>query len=161
MPNDVFMTVVQTRPLTIRTTVPESQAQRVRPGLRAVVEPTGFGELKLSAIVQRVGAIPMGSSGFDCQLVVAGDGLPGAIVPGMNCEMKMIAYKRADALTVPSKAVFTEDFDPAKQYVYLQGKDGKPQKQGVTLGLRNDKQVEVLQGLAERDEILLEKPKEE
>jgi multidrug resistance efflux pump len=161
MPNEVFMTVVQTRPLTIRTTVPESQLQRVRTGLQAVVVPVGFAGQKLSAVVQRVGAIPMGSSGFDCQLTVAGDGLTSAIVPGMNCELKMIAYKKTDALTVPPKAVFTDDFDPAKQYVYLQGKDGKPQKRVVTLGERNDKQVEVLAGLAAGDEILLEKPKEE
>ncbi|MEI8372777.1 MAG: hypothetical protein WCJ35_08085 [Planctomycetota bacterium] len=161
MPNEVFMTVVQTRPLTIRTTVPESQSQRVRAGLQAVVQPVGFAGLKLSAIVQRVGAIPMGGSGFDCQLTVASDGLSSTIVPGMNCEMKMISYKKTDALTVPPKAVFTEEFDPAKQYVYLQGKDGKSQKRVVKLGERSDKQVEILQGLAEGDEILLEKPKEE
>ena len=161
MPNEVFMTVVQTRPMTIRTTVPESQVQRVHTGLQAFVQPTGFSALKLSAVVQRVGAIPMGSSGFDCQLTVAAEGLTSAIVPGMNCEMKLIPYKKTDALTVPLKAVFTEEFDPAKQYVYLQGKDGKPQKRVVTLGERNDKQAEVLQGLAEGDEILLEKPKEE
>ena len=161
MPNEVFMTVVQARPLTIRTTVPESQLQRVRTGLPAVVLPVGFAGQKLSAVVQRVGAIPLGSSGFDCQLTVAADGLTSAIVPGMNCELKMIAYKKTDALTVPLKAVFTEDFDPAKQYVYLQGKDGKPRKREVTLGERNDKQVEVLAGLTAGDEILLEKPKEE
>jgi len=161
LPNDVFMTVVQTRPLTIRMTVPESQVQQVHAGLQALVQPVGFPAMKLSAVVHRVGAIPMGSSGFDCQLTVAGEGLHSAIVPGMTCEMKMIPYKKTDALTVPPKAVFTEDFDPAKQYVYLQGKDGKPQKRVVTLGQRNDKQVEVLQGLAEGDEILLEKPKED
>ncbi|MGO9114798.1 MAG: efflux RND transporter periplasmic adaptor subunit [Thermoguttaceae bacterium] len=161
MPNEVFMTVVQTRPLIIRTTVPESQLQRVHTGLQAVVQPVGFAGQKLSAVVQRVGTIPMGSSGFDCQLTVASDGLNSAIVPGMNCEMKMIPYKKTDALTVPPKAVFTEEFDPAKQYVYRQGKDGKPQKRVVTLGERNDKQIEVLAGLAEGDDILLEKPKEE
>ena len=161
MANDIFMTVVQTRPMIIRTTVPESQAQRVRTGLQAVVQPVGFAWLKLSAIVQRMGAIPMGSSGFDCQLTIAGEGLTSAIVPGMNCELKMVPYKKADARTVPLKAVFTDDFDPSKQYVYVQGKDGKPQKRSVTLGERNDKQAEVLQGLAAGDEILLEKPKEE
>ena len=161
MPNEVVMTVVQTRPLIIRATLPESQSQRVRTGLQAVVQPVGFAGLKLSAVVQRVGAVPLGSSGFDCQLTVVGEGLPGGIVPGMNCEMKMVPYKKTDVLSVPAKAVFSEEFDPARQYVYLQGKDGKPQKRVVTLGQRNDKQVEVLQGLAEGDEILLEKPKEE
>jgi multidrug efflux pump subunit AcrA (membrane-fusion protein) len=161
MPNEIFMTVVQARPLAIRSTVPESQLQRVHAGLQVVVQPSGFTSLKLSAVVHRVGAIPMGSSGFDCQLTVASEGLNSAIVPGMNCEMKMIAYKKADALTVPPKGVFTDEFDLAKQYVYRLGKDDKTEKRVVTLGERNDKQVEVLSGLAEGDEILLEKPKED
>ena len=160
MPNDVFMTIVQTRPLIIHTSVPESHAQQVRAGVRAVVEPTGFADLKLTAIVQRVAAVPMGGGGFDCQLTVSADGLSSAIVPGMNCDLKLVPYKKTDDLTVPTKAVFSEDFDPAIEYVYLVGKDGKPQKRVVTLGQRNDKQVEVLKGLAEGDEILLDKPKD-
>ena len=64
MPNDVFMTIVQTRPLTIRTTVPESQFQHVRAGLQAFVQPVGFTGLKLSAVVQRVAANPHGEQWF-------------------------------------------------------------------------------------------------
>ncbi len=161
-PNDVVMTIVKPRPMIIRTTVPESQAQRVHAGQTAYVDPVGFVDQKLTAIVHRVGTIPMGGSGFDCQMTVASDALNQAIMPGMNCEMKLIPYKKADALTVPPKAVFTEDLDPSKQYVYLVGKkDGKPQKRTVTLGERNEKQVEVLSGLAAGEEILTEKPKEE
>ena len=86
---------------------------------------------KLTVVVHRVAAVPMGGSGFDCQMTVASDALNPAIMPGMNCEMKSIPYKKSDALTVPPKAVFTEDLDPFKQYVYLvgkegAGKDGKP-----------------------------------
>jgi multidrug efflux pump subunit AcrA (membrane-fusion protein) len=79
----------------------------------------------------------------------------------MTCDVKMIPYKKTDALTVPPKTIFSDDFDPAKQYVYLLGKDSKPEKRTVTLGYRNDKQVEIAGGLAEGDQILLEKPKEE
>ncbi len=160
VPNDVFMTVVQTRPMLIRANVPESQAQRIHAGLHAVVQPSGFAGLKLAAVVQRVGTIPMGAAGFDSVFTVSAEGLSSAIVPGMNCELKMLAYKNPAALTIPPKAVFTEEFDLAKQYVYLVGKDGKPEKRALTLGERNEKQVEVLQGLAEGDRILLEKPEE-
>ncbi len=160
-PNEAVMTVVQTRPLIIRTTVPESQAQRIRAGQEVYVDPVGFVDQKLKAVVQRVGTVPLGSSGFDCQMTVATDALNQAIMPGMNCELKLVPYKKTDALTVPPKAVFTEDFDPSKQYVYLVGKKGKPQKRTVTLGERNEKQVEVLSGLAVGDEILQDKPKED
>jgi multidrug resistance efflux pump len=160
-PNDVVMTIVKSRPMIIRTTVPESQAQRIHAGQTAYVEPVGFVDKKLNAVVHRVSPVPLGSSGFDCQLTVASDALNDAIMPGMNCEMKLIPYKKSDALTVPPKSVFTEDLDPSKQYVYLVGKDGKPQKRTVTLGEHNEKQVEVLNGLSAGDEILAEKPKEE
>lgn len=159
MPNEVFMTVVQLHPISIRAMVPESQVQNVRPGVQALAVPNGFSETKLTAIVQRVAAVPTGSSGFDAQFTLAAEGQTDALVPGMNCDLKMIPYKKADDLTIPPKAVFTEEFDPAKQYVYLVGKGDKPEKRPVTLGKRNDKQVEVLKGLAEGDNILLEKPK--
>lgn len=160
-PNEAFMTVVQTRPLIIHTTVPESQAQRVRAGQKVYVDPVGFVGQKLTAIVQKVGTVPMGGGSFDCQMTVAADALNSAIVPGMNCELKIVPYKKTDALTVPPKAVFNDDFDPSKEYVYLVGKGGKPQKRTVSLGERNDKQVEVLSGLAAGDEILTDKPKDD
>jgi multidrug resistance efflux pump len=160
-PNDIVMTIVKARPMIIRTTVPESQAQRIHAGQTAYVQPVGFLDGKLTAVVHRVGSVPMGGAGFDCQMTVASDALNEAIMPGMNCELKLIPYKKSDALTVPPKSVFTEDLDPAKQYVYLVSKDGKPQKRAVTLGEKNEKQVEVLDGLAAGDEILQEKPKED
>jgi HlyD family secretion protein len=160
LPNDVFMTVVQPRPLAVHFTVPEAQVQNIQPGLQGIIEPAAFNQLKLTGMVQKVSAVPISSGSFDGVLTVAADAQTGAIVPGMACEVKFVPYKKADALTVPPKSVFTEELDPAKQYVYLVGKDGKPEKRPVTIGKRNEKQAEVLQGLAEGDVILTEKPKE-
>jgi len=161
MPNDIIMSIVQIRPMMIRATATESQLQNVHAGLTAVVDPTGFAPRKLSAVVQRVATVPLPSGGFDTQLTVDGSGLFEALMPGMTCEMRMIPYKKMDALTVPPKTVFTDEFDPAKQYVYITGKGPKPEKRTVTLGHRNDKQVEIETGLVEGDQILLEKPKDD
>jgi hypothetical protein len=43
--------------------------------------------------------------------------------------------------------------------VFLAVKGGKPEKRPVTIGKKTDKKTEILQGLREGDEILLEKPK--
>jgi HlyD family secretion protein len=160
MPNDAFMTVVQPRPLAIRVTVPESQVQNIRPGVQAVVEPNGLSGTKLPAMVNRVAAVPLAAGGFDGQLTLALDGQADALMPGMNCEVKMVPYKKTDALTIPPKALFTEEMDPARQFVYVVGKGDKPEKRTVKVGRRNEKQVEILQGLAEGDHVLTEKPKE-
>ncbi len=162
-PGEVFMTLVQTRPLLVHVSVPESDIQYVRAGLQAVVEPSGLSDLRLPAIVQHVGAIPMSSGSFDGQLTVALDGQADAVMPGMNCEVKMVPSKKQDALTVSPKAVFRDDLDVQHHYVYVAAKSdkGKAEKRAVTIGKRNDKQVEILSGLKEGEEVLLERPKDE
>ena len=159
-PNEVFMTLVQARPLDIRATVPENQLQHVSTGLQGIAEPVGFSRVKLPVAVQRLAAVPLSGGGFDVRLSIVGGPLPDAIMPGMTCEVKLTAYKKGDVLTIPPKAVFSEELDPLRQFVYRLGKGDKPEKRPVTLGKRNDKQVEILGGLSEGDKILLEKPKD-
>ena len=157
---DVFMTVVASRPLVVRTTIPERQLQHVKPGLQGFVQPTGFSDVKLTAIIERISAAPLGSQGFDATVTVAIDESTPPLVPGMSCELRLVPYCKSDALTIPAAALGTDDQDPRKFYVCLPSKDGKPAKRPVTLGKRADRQVEILKGLAEGDEILAECPKE-
>jgi HlyD family secretion protein len=163
MPNEVVMTVVQPRPLVVRVTVPEAQLQNVHGGLKATVEPAGYSDQKLSAIVDRVSPVPISSGSFDGLLTVALDSQAEALMPGMTCEVKLVPYKKKDALTVPPKAVFSDELDPQKRFVYIAGKTDKekPQKRDVTVGKHNEKQAEILKGLAVGDEVLLERPKDE
>ncbi len=162
-PNEVFMTVVQPRPMLVRVTVPETELRHIRLGLQAVVEPTGDSDRRLAAIVERVGTVPLSPGSFDGQLTVALDPQADALMPGMACEVKLVPYKKQDALTVPPKAVFSDDFDVQHRFVYVAAKTetGKPEKRLVTVGQRNDKEVEILSGLHEGEEVLLERPKDE
>jgi multidrug resistance efflux pump len=154
--DDVFMTIVETRPLLVRTLVSEKQLQFVTAGLKAIVRPTSYPDLKLAAIVQSVGRFPLGSKEFDARLTVATDEAAAAVVPGMTCDVKLIAYQKPDALVVPVSTVGSDDNEPQKQYVSLVGKDGKTTRREVTAGKRNDKQIEILGGLVAGDEILEE-----
>jgi multidrug efflux pump subunit AcrA (membrane-fusion protein) len=156
------MTVVQPRPLSVRLSVPEGQLQNVRPGLSATLEPAGYNNLKLTGVVQRVAAVPGSTGTFDGQLTVALDKPETEpLMPGMTAEVRLVPYKKADALTVPPRAVMTDELDPQKHFVYLLGTDDKPERRPVTLGRRNERAVEILKGLAEGDRVLLERPKDE
>ena len=160
VPNDVLMTVVQPRPLAVRATAAETQVQYLHTGLAGIAVPGAFPNMKLSAVVQSVAAVPTSGTSFDVHFTLGSEGLGEAVVAAMTCEVRLIAYQKADALAVPTKAVFPDEADLRQQVVYLLGKDGKPQKRPVTPGQRNDKQTEILRGLAEGDQILQEKPKE-
>ena len=163
MPNAVVMTVVQPRPMAVHVIVPEAQLEDVRGGQQAVVEPTALPDVRLPAIVHQVGVVPLGSGGFDGVLTVALDGQAQVLMPGMTCDVKFLPYKKLDALTVSPKAVFTDDLDVQKRFVYIAAKKEKekPQRREVTVGKRNEKQVEILSGLREGEQVLLERPADE
>ena len=72
----------------------------------------------------------------------------------------LVAYENKEALTVPPKALKTDDSDAKKQYVNVLDKDGKSQRRNVTVGRRTATKVEILDGLAAGDEVLLDAPKE-
>jgi HlyD family secretion protein len=161
MPNQVIMTVVQPRPMFIRAAVAEEQLHYLRPGLKGVAVPAGYPELKLAATIDDVSDVPTAPNSFDAQLSVALTRKAKWLVPGMTCKVKLVPYLKKDAISVPAKAVLTDELDDQKHYVWLSEKDGKPQRRSVTLGEKTDKQVEILKGLSEGEKVLLEPPKEQ
>jgi multidrug efflux pump subunit AcrA (membrane-fusion protein) len=161
--NTVVMTVVALRPMSIRATVSESDLEKIQPGLKGVARPTAYPDLRLDARLARVDAVPSGTEGFDARIDVSLDGSDkrtASLVPGMACTVKMVPYLDRRALVVPAKAVFREDLDEDQRYVFLARKEAKPEKRSVTVGKQSEDKVEIVRGLGEGDEVLLERPKE-
>jgi multidrug efflux pump subunit AcrA (membrane-fusion protein) len=159
--NQVIMTVVQPRPMFIEATASEEQLHRLRPGLKGLATPTGYPDLRLPTAVDRVADLPTGPGSFDTRLTVALDRQAKWLMPGMTCKVKLVSYLKKDVISVPLKAVGTDELDEQKHFVYVQPKEGKPRKQPVTLGQKTEKQVEILKGLAAGERILAEAPKDE
>ena len=142
----------------VRATVPEKELGQLRTGLSGRATPTSHPKTKLLARVDEVAKIPLSPGTFEVRVSVeeeAGD----AIVPGMSCSVKVTVYEREDALTIPTSAVHT---DPPNdnEYVFLWREEGSHEKRIVKTGRVDDKRVEILDGLAENDQVLLEKPKD-
>ncbi|HZU38505.1 MAG TPA: hypothetical protein VFA18_21450 [Gemmataceae bacterium] len=154
MPDEVFMTVVGVRPLSIRATVEEKDLHALRPAENGTAVPAGYPRLKLPAKLTSVSTVPQGPGKFEAQLAVDLGKRADAIMPGMAAEVKLTTYHKQDALTVPASAVFVED-DGESHYVYLaQGH----KKHTVKVGESNGKRTEILDGLHAGEEILLNKP---
>ncbi len=155
--DQVLLTVVKTRPVFVRAVVEEKDLHHLRPSLRGKAEADAFPDKKLSAFVESLSAVPVSAGKFEARVAVEAKDAD-ALVPGMACSVKLVAYRNADALAVPLTAVQTDDLDDEKQYVNVHGKDGKPEKRYVTLGKKSGDKVEVVKGLKEGDEVLVGKP---
>ena len=155
----VFMTIVKTRPMTIRVDVPEDKLHAVSTGLKGTACPKAFPELKAPATVAQVAAIPSGEGKFKARIDVTLAKDAAAVMPGMVCTVKLVTYLNKDAMTVPKTALQADPLDDLKQYVYVVGKDGKPKKQPVTVGKKTDKVAEILQGISVGDKVRTTPPK--
>src|SRR5262249_55120894 len=148
-----FMTVVQPRPLFVRASVDEKDLQNVPAGATCKVVPAAAPDAKLDGKIEKVGSVPIGGS-FEVRASV--DASDTAIVPGMACTVKVVAYGKEAAVTVPAVAVFEDELAEGKYYVYKAGPT--PEKRPVAVGKRSGGRAEITSGLKTGDEILLTKP---
>ncbi len=157
--NQVVMTIVQPRPMCIRANFGEGDLHDMRPNLKGTATPVAFPDLRLPVTVDTTGDIPVSPGSFETKLTV--DLKKGAklLMPGMSCKVKLMAYVKKDALTVPPSAVVTDELDDQKQTVEVVEKDGTTKTRPVTVGRKTEKQVEILKGLSEGEEVVTEPKK--
>jgi len=154
-PDEVVMTIVRLSPISVRASIDEKDRALVSPGMPCRVTPTAMPDMKLAGKIDRINRVPIGGN---FESLVTLDSPPSeAIVPGMACTVRVQAYAADGALAVPAAAVFEDDSDEGKHYVYVSTAKG-PEKKSVTTGKRSGGRVEITAGLQAGDEILLSKP---
>jgi multidrug efflux pump subunit AcrA (membrane-fusion protein) len=155
---DVLMTIVKPRPLLVRATVEEKDAQYIHTGVKGKAHAVFNPDLKLTAHVNRIASVPTAPGQFEAVLNIDVAKNANALMPGMACTIKLVPYLKKDALAVPAAAVHSDDVDEDKHFVYLSTSAGKHEKRDVTVGRTWGGRVEILSGLEEGDVILLERP---
>jgi multidrug resistance efflux pump len=152
-PDEVFMTVVTTRPLLVHATVDEKDLHWLKTGLKGKATPNGYPDVRLPVELTGLATVPQTAGSFAAVFKVDPGRVPESVMPGMGCTVKVDAYRNETALTLPPSAVFGDDED--ERYVYRAGsKEKVPVQVGPTCGDR----VEILGGLKEGDEVLASKP---
>ena len=146
MPHEILMTVVQTQPLQIQTSIPENKLSLLKNAQESKITPTSQMDDPLKGELSYMSRIPLTTGGFPGTLKILDDS--DEFYPGMSCKILFEIYKNEKALTVPKKAVTTKN---KKSFVSL--KDGK--KREVKTGRTDGKVIEILSGLKEGDTIKL------
>lgn len=155
--NQVLMTIVSNRPLIARVDVNENQVRHLKSGVAGVATFTVDPTLRAVAKLKSVAIAPMAPGKFDAQVTIVGKGLASSVMPGMACRIKLTAYSKDDAITLPNGAVFADDEDLSKRHVFVKTEIGH-EKRSVKTGRSTDKKTEILDGLNEGEVVLLKKP---
>lgn len=103
--------------------------------------------------VTEIGLLSSSSGGVAAYPVTVDvTGSPEGLHDGESVDVSIIYERRTDVLTVPASAVTTED---GRTVVTQEGADGETVTTAVTVGETSGNLVEITEGLAEGDEVLV------
>ena len=88
------LTLVNPAALQIRVDLPETALQRVQVGGSGTATPKAFADRKLPVTVKSVSQVPQSNGKHDCVLSVKLGKQQPAVMPGMSCEVELIASAR-------------------------------------------------------------------
>ncbi len=81
----------------------------------------------------------------------------GTLIPGSQVSVEIVVQERENVVAVSLEAIQRTEDEP---FVWIRDRDGKAQKQKVTLGLESATEVEVKSGLKPGDKIIIPSPKQ-
>ena len=147
-----------TSQMLVEVKIHESFINQIKPGLLAYVTVDSMPDRRFIGSVRRVAPLPDTASRYMnpnlkvySTEVVIEEPLPD-IKPGVSAHAEVVITNLTKVISVPVQAVTTIK---GQQYVYLAGKT-EPQR--VEVGFNNDRFVEIKNGLAETQRILLSPP---
>lgn len=155
----VLMTIVDTRPLSVISSVDEGKRPDVSDGQKAKIALPAEDAERVAGEVKSISPIPVSAGKFEIKFDLTQDEIPAWIVPGMSCKVQITTFNKKDALVVPKTAVHDDEENEDQKYVWLvdsEDEEAKPERRDVKLGKRKGTDVEIVKGLKEGDVISLD-----
>ena len=145
----ILMHVVALDTVYYEAQVPELDVPDVRPGLPVQVTVDALPNRTIAAVVREV--IPVAErESKQFRVRVSVENRNGDLPPGGFARGVIEVGLRSNALVVPKSTLYTE---AGETFVYLVS-DGRAKRQTVKVGLRDDKNAEILSGLQEGQQVV-------
>ena len=137
----------------VKVAVHETKVEQLRIGMRARIR---ILDRELQGAVSSIANQPEPTSFFSASVkeygtIVKIDGQPAGLRPGMTSEVEILVAHLKDVLTLPVAAVVEQR---GKYFCWVTAA-GKTERRSLVLGLNNDQFVEVKDGVAAGDKVLL------
>ncbi|MCD8534450.1 MAG: efflux RND transporter periplasmic adaptor subunit [Verrucomicrobia bacterium] len=139
----------------------ESNISQVRQGQIAYIILDPMPDKRFKGYVSKVGVVPEAASrwmGSDMKMykteVRIDDRLEG-VKPGVSAQVEIITTNLTSVITVPTQCVTTQK---DKTVVYRQNASGNAEPVAVTLGVFDDKFIQIVSGIEVGDKIMLNPP---
>lgn len=144
--------------LIVRAQIDETDIGKITSDKKAVVSLDAYPDTKINASVAHIyyeSKTVNNVTIYEVDLIL--EEIPPFFRSGMNATIDFIERGKENALLIPVDAVHKEN---AETYVLVkQGNGQQPRKTRVLLGISDDKNVEVLSGIAQNDKIILKAKK--
>ena len=150
------MTIVQPRPIVVHLSVDEKDVHLLKEDAEGTVKITSRPDRKLTARIAALAAAPALPGKFPALVKLEPSKEDNDdLAPGMACSIKFVPYSKKSAIVIPSKYVHDED---GKDVVFVLTSSGKQEMRSVTKGRTHGDDTEIVSGLRDGDEILIERP---
>lgn len=155
-PNQPFLALPDLSNLVVQVYVPESDLARMRPGLRARIQPLAFPDRVLSGAVESLGPAAQSRPGHPAwqhyvRATVRIDEGDARLRPGMSLRVDLLTYQRDSAVLVPRAAVRWDAGDSVCQVRTRTGSE----RCRVAVGPGNGQWLEALDGLKPGERVIL------
>ncbi|WP_430746855.1 efflux RND transporter periplasmic adaptor subunit [Azotobacter chroococcum] len=168
--------IAQLTSMTVHAQVPEADISRVRPGMPAWFSTLGGGGRRWPARVRQILPVPprpleqLGPDAGDppggeqetgqgrgvlYSVLLDVDNEDQALMAEMTAQVFFVASRVRGALTAPLAALQESTDRPDVHRVQVLRQDGEPAPREVRTGIRDQRRVEVLEGLAEGERLLV------
>lgn len=142
--------VTGTSRLVAHLQIPQIELSRISAGDEARVRVDALPERRLTATIARLSpTIDTRTGTFRATAYIDNEG--GALAPGMFGRFSIYWDKHENALLVPSDAVLSED----NEMVVYVVEDGAASRRSVKLGIQADGEVEILDGLSDKEQVVV------
>jgi len=150
--------VVLSDHLIVRAQVDETDIGKINKDMKAIVTLDAYPDTKIKAAVEHIYYESKTVNNVTIyEVALKPEEVPTFLRSGMNTSVDFIQQDKENILVIPTEAVYKEK---GENYVLLdQGNGKEPLKTRVTLGISDEKRIEVISGITARDKIILKTKK--